>query len=154
MDAYFAILKQIAGQLGLQPTATIAQRPGVKSVVRITVHYPLRKSPDAVTTLVSATGGMYQSTVYQGQFDHKPITKQWQLDDYEAFAKSLAHLRFDKMVDQAVGFSSQGRLLLVERAVGTFHKRLLLVPDKAIDDHAALIDLLQTTLPDAFRLLE
>lgn len=152
MLGYAHILQQVAEQVGCLPLKQVAARPGTRAVYRVTTHYPDMRASDVVATLVYSGGREATlSTVYQGRFNHKPLTRQLDLTSYEAIAQAFRPALFDRLTDQPdIAFYSVS-LCLLERSAGSFMKGVIVSPSASTGVYAHLLDVVRVYLPEALR---
>ncbi len=150
MQSYNAIIRQVAEQMGLPPVRVIARQPGVKSIYRVTMHYPDMHACDAVATLIRRAETTVE-VVYQGRFNHKPLVRR--LDDavFRAFISAIHPGCFDKLDNQPdIPFYGVD-LCLIERGAGTFATGVVLAPQNASGVYAGLFTAIQTYIPEVLR---
>ncbi|MCU0497361.1 MAG: hypothetical protein MUF87_08430 [Anaerolineae bacterium] len=152
MEKQVHFLKLIAQRCGLAPLKEVALQPGMKSVYRFTVHYDQLRASDCIATLKQPNrGAILLEVVYQGRFDHKPLTRVIDLTQYELFVTTLQKLSFDKLPDQDnVPFYGTD-WWLIERAAGSFLKNVLLAPATAQGHHATLVQAIRFYFPEVIR---
>ncbi|HEX2623330.1 MAG TPA: hypothetical protein VHL11_24385 [Phototrophicaceae bacterium] len=152
MDQYIHILRNIADRAGVQSLRQIALLPGMKAVLRVTMHYDRIRAASAIVTLCRARyDEAVVEAVYPGYFNNQPLARQLTLIDYEGFIQELHKLDFDHLDDQTnIPFHGVDTWL-VERAAGGFLKSVFLVPQTASGDHARLLKLLRQYLPETIR---
>jgi hypothetical protein len=146
------ILRDIAHQTGLQSLVEIARQPGMKAVYRIIVRYADRQTHNSVATLrhvILETPVL--EVVYQGLFDHKPLTHTIDLQRFEAFMSVLQNTRFDRLPDQPNLPFYGVELWLVERAVGGFYKSVILSPNQQDVPYTSIVNAVDAYLPEAVR---
>ena len=152
MLGYAHILQRIAEQVGCPPLKQVAARPGTRAVYRVTTHFPDMRAGDVVATLVYSGGREATlSTVYQGRFNHKPLTRQLDSASYEVIAQTFRPALFDRLTDQPnIAFYSVS-LCLLERGAGSFVKGVIASPSAATGVYAQLLDIVRVYLPEALR---
>jgi hypothetical protein len=149
-------LREIAEQTGLKPLSQIAGQPGVQAVYRVTVCYGDGRAPDSVATLVQQRATDPElAVVYQGLFDHRPLTHPIDSRRYQAWVLALQKARFDRLADQPnIPFYGID-LWLVERAAGSFLKGVIIAPQVASDaaesSYTTVVRAVETYLPEALR---
>jgi hypothetical protein len=111
------------------------------------------RASDAVTTLVrSGVADVVLATVYQGRFNNKPLARQINLADYEAFVRDFGPAQFDKLPDQPNIPLFGADLCLIERGAGGFVKGVIISPQTATQPpYSTLLDVVRTHLSEAFR---
>lgn len=150
MQSYNAIIRQVAEQMGLPSVRAIARQPAVKSVYRVTMHYPDMHACDAVATLIRRAETTVE-VVYQGRFNHKPLVRR--LDDatFQTFISAIQPGHFDKL-DNQIDIPFYGvDLCLIERGAGTFATGVVLAPQNASGIYAGLFATVQTFIPEVLR---
>ena len=157
METYAAILRGIARQLGCLPVVEEVNRPGVRAVYRVTVHYPDGRARDAVTTVLRMGGGdvALAQTVYRDWFQQKPLRRRMSLADYDVLTQAFQPSQFDRLPDQPNIPLYGVDLCLVERGAGSFVKGVIISPQRAEQPpYSTLLDLVRAYLPEAFREIE
>jgi hypothetical protein len=150
-----ALLRAIGEQCGLPPTRQVAAGPGVRAAYRLTIRYHDRRAVDSVATLRrNRADDAVLEVVYRGLFNHKPLNFQVDQTRYAAWIAALEKLRYDSLPDQpnlpAHGFD----LWMLERASGSFVKSIVLAPERAVNEYAALARACEVHLPEALRPLQ
>lgn len=144
-------LRAIADRLQLPSVRQMAQQPGVRAVYRLTVYHHDRRALDSVATLRRVGEEAHLTIVHERMFFIKPITHIIPLKRYESFTTGLQKLRFDHLGDQPDIPLYSLDLWMLERAAGSFVHGVIVAPAAASGAHAALIDIIQTHLPEALR---
>lgn len=152
MEGYAHILRNIAEQLGCPPVKHVAARPGIQAVYRVTVHYPDMRASDAVATLVHTRAqDAVLETLYRGRFNNRPLKRQLDMRDYQAFSRILTPALFDRLPDQPDILFYGADLWLIERGAGSFVKGVIVAPKTASEVYSRLLDAIRTYLPEAIR---
>jgi hypothetical protein len=152
VEQHAYLLRRISERMGVPPLKTVAMLPGTRTAFRVSIHYEDQRASDCVLTLRRwGADEVALDVVYQGHFDHKPITRRLSPDSYDEFTAALTRLHFDRLPDQPnIAFFGVD-LWMVERAAGSFIKSVILAPQTAVGDYAALIALIRKNLPEAVR---
>ncbi|MDZ4764300.1 MAG: hypothetical protein SGI73_07075 [Chloroflexota bacterium] len=149
-------LRAIAESLRLPLLAQIARQPGVAVAYRITVLYHDGRASNSAATLTRLHAARGESDVlelaYSRAWDGKPIMRTIPRARCDAFARALVALGFDRLPDQPdLPDRSIVDLWLIERAAGTFVRGVIVAPELAHNQHAALVDAVRVGLPEALR---
>jgi hypothetical protein len=151
-EQHAALLRGVAEYLGLQPVKRLIKTPGMRAVYRVTMVYHDRRALDSVATLCHSRT-LELALYYRGAFGRQPILHPFTETRFEAFTHALQQLHFDKLHDQP-NLPLYGRdLWMVERAAGGFIRSVILAPQIAQGDHAALVEIIKTHLPETLRML-
>lgn len=152
MDYLAAMLRAIADHCGLKPLRQVALLPGVRAAYRLTVRYHDRRAHDSAATLrVARAGGPQLEVVYRALFDHKPVQISIEAARVQAFEDALIAARFDHLRD-APNLPPHGAdLWLLERAAGGFYHSVLLAPELTGGQHARIVHIVASHLPEALR---
>lgn len=152
MERYAHILRGIAEQLSCLRVKDVAANPGVQAVYRVTIHYPDMRASDTVATLVYTSARKADlETCYRGHFNHKPLRRQLDVADYQAFSQQFAPGLFDRLPDQPDILFYGADLWLIERGAGNFVKSVIIAPQTATDSYGKLLGAVRTYLPEAVR---
>lgn len=149
-----APLHVIALRLEVAELEAVVRQPSVVEGWRLTVHHHDGRAPDQIATWLKLRGedSVPMTTVYR-RASEKPLMLKHAIsaERYQAFVKGARQLNFDKMDDTPDIPWTGADLWLLERAAGGFHHDVILVPDRAVGAHAALIALLRQHLKEALR---
>ncbi len=142
------LLNSISDELQSQPAKRIAQGPGIQSVYRVICYRPDKTLPDSVAVLISSIAGEPTLTVhYTG--DISPLETTLPKETVRGLAAAFSAAKFDRLSDQP-DIPTQGvTLWLIERAAGSFAKQVLVAPESADGQHAALVARLREHLSPA-----
>jgi len=145
-------LRRIGWSMDLIDLRQLARQPGVRALYRVTAHYHDMRARNSVATLRrSGATEAVMEVVYQGWFQHKPLVYPVELDRYDALVMGLQRLRFDSLSDQPVLPAHGADLWLVERAAGSFTKSVIVAPEFAFGEYAALVEAVRMYLPESLR---
>jgi hypothetical protein len=152
MELTASMLRSTAEQAGLPALREVAKQPVVIAAYRLTIRYHDRRAADSVATLRRfGKGEVIVEVVYRGLFNHKPMVSRVEQERYEVLVSSLHNIHFDKMTDQ-LNIPTYGvDLWMIERAAGNFIKSVILAPELAANNHARLMEVIKTHLPEAVR---
>ncbi len=155
MEYLASMLTGIADQMKLIPLVKLAMQPGVRAAYRLSIRYHDRRAHDSVATVIRTSGtGAQGELVFRGLFAQKPLRFTVGQAQYEGLVTGFQQVNFDKLGDQPDLKSYGEDLWLWERAAGTFHKSVLLAPEKAEGVYWELIRLAWTHLEEAVRVIE
>ncbi|MGQ9887156.1 MAG: hypothetical protein ACUVSX_01580 [Aggregatilineales bacterium] len=150
-ERYAALLRDIAEALGLPPVRQLARAPGVCAVCRVTVHHDDRHALDSVATIIRDSAGVALEVRYEGLRYLRPVRHALTLDRLTALLLAWQRAGFDRLRDQP-GLPLRGvDLWLLERAAGTFVHSVIVAPQTATGQHAALVAAVREHLPEALR---
>jgi hypothetical protein len=145
-------LRAVADTLRLLTVAQIARQPGVIAVYRVTALYFDGRASSSVGTLKRIGSGAVLELVYGRALGSKPLLKTLPLSRCTGFAGALATCGFDKLPDQPnLPERASADLWLIERAAGSFVRSVIVAPALAAGAHRALVEAVQTHLPDVLR---
>ncbi len=152
MERVAHIFRAVAERVGIPPVKALIKQPGMRAVYRITFHYHDFRASDAVATLTQRLNDLaLLEVLYEGRFDHKPLTRQFSASAYERFNQLFLNVRFDKMIDQQ-GVSPFGvDVCMVERASGGFEHSIIFAPSKADGYYATVYNAVSAYIPEAVR---
>jgi hypothetical protein len=154
MEQMATFLRSIAVRLGQPGLAQIVADPGMREVIRITVQYSRSSYSAVVATLIAPrTGGVQSQIVYQGHFDHKPMTRQIDVYRFETFAAQLRATGFDRLADEP-NLSLTSDLWMIERGAARFTKGVILAPSSTTPPYATLVTQVRQFLPEIDRRLK
>lgn len=145
-------LRAIAERAHLPMVRHLALKPGVRSVMRVTVYHHHRTAHDSVATLCrSSLEAPELSIVHEGVFFPRPLTHPIPMERVEVVMGDLQRLHFDHLLDQP-GLPLYGLdLWMVERAAGAFVKSVILSPQTADGPYAGIAAAIKSYLPEALR---
>lgn len=145
-------LRAIIDDLQVPDLKDIARQPGVSGVYRLTVFHHDGRARDTVSTLIHRpSSGNRLETVVRLMFGGKPLVYNVSPARYEHFVGVLSSVRFDALRDQPDLPPYGVDLWLLERAAGSFVKSVVLAPERADGDYAALVSAIRADLPEALR---
>lgn len=149
------MMVSIGEQLGLKPLPEVARLPGMQAAFRLTIRYHDQRTCDSAATVQKMRPpGARLEVIHRGLFGQKPLNFTIEQPRYEAFAASLRQLSFDAMPDQADIPAHDVDLWMLERAAGSFHKRVIFVPQQIGSAYARLVQAVETSLSEALRVIE
>lgn len=150
-ERHAALLRDIAEALELPPVRRLARAPGVCAVCRVTVHRDDRRALDAVATVIRDSAGVSLEVRYEGLRHLRPVRHPLAVDRLAALLLAWQRAGFDRLRDQP-GLPLHGAdLWLLERAAGTFVHSVIVAPQTAVGQHAALVAAVREHLPEALR---
>lgn len=147
-------LRMIAFRLNLPEMETVARSPGVIDSYRITVQYHDGRHPDQITTMIFRQGGGgVEIEVHYRRPNEKPLilSPRVPIERCKEFAAALRALKFDTMDDQEDIPWFGADLWMIERASGSFYHDIVIAPDSATGDYAAIASLIRDLLREAVR---
>ena len=145
-------LYEVADNLGVPHIKDIAKQVGVISVLRITAYYSERKARHSVATLVqSHRDQRNMSVVYEGFFNHKPVTLNVTRDSHENVLSALEQAKFDKLYDQPLVSYKDHILWLIQRASGIYLHGIIVSPDIPQMPYSLIVNAIDAYLPEAVR---
>ncbi|MEQ8672367.1 MAG: hypothetical protein RLP44_15795 [Aggregatilineales bacterium] len=152
MERIAHTFRQVAERVSIAPVKDLIKQPGMRNVHRVTVHYHDFRASDAVATLTQRLSEPARlEVIYEGHFDHKPLTRQFSATDFERFCQVFLNIRFDKMIDQQ-GVSPFGvDVCMVERASGGFERSIIFAPSKADGYYATVYNAVSAYIPEVVR---
>lgn len=151
MDAFAHLLRSVITRVAQPPLNELSKQPGIQAVYRVVAHDPNGHCADAITTLRYVRPTAHVSAHYLGVFDDKPIQRVMTEADYRAFHVKLTQLGLDKLADQPNMPVFNARILLLERAAGTFTTDVILALNATESPYHDLVKLITTYLPEAVR---
>lgn len=148
-------LRMIAERLHLLPLDKLIRAPGIGEGCRLTIQYHDGRLPDQVATLLisQAQAGQAQFSVSYRAPSGKPlsVTPVLPIERARAVTAGLRSLGFDRLDDMPDLPWRDADLWLVERAVGSFSRDLVLAPQQASGPYIAVVALFSTQLWEALR---
>jgi hypothetical protein len=151
-------LRFISTRLSLSPLETVARTPGISEAYRITMQYHDGRVPDQVATLSigQSLAGRADLSVCYRRTTETPLTLTplIPIERARALASGLRALGFDRLDDMPDLPWHGADLWLIERAVGTFSRDVVLAPESASGPYAAIVTLVNTQLHEAIRPLK
>ncbi len=154
-----APLRFLAVRLDLPELVSVARQPGIVEAFRLTVQYHDARHPDQIATLVKhQQPGPARLTACYRRASDKPLWLDYEIDEirFHGFGAALHKLNFDKLDDQPDIPWYGADLWLLERASGTFHHDVIIVPERARTanpslPHAEIVILVREKLREAVR---
>lgn len=152
MDTRYDSLRAIITRLGVTPLSRLVTEPGVMGIYRLTRYHTTVYLRHMVATLVHQRPEHVRlERVYEGLFEHRPMTDTIPLQRYQALVKALQGAQLDRLSDQPGKGLDAGGLWLLERASGTFHHSLILLPAHAEKPYTLISNAIADYLPEALR---
>jgi hypothetical protein len=145
-------LYEVADNLGVPHIKDIAKQAGVISVLRVTAYYSERKARHSVATVVQRHQDQREMRiVYEGFFNHKPVTLNVTRDNLENMLNALQRAKFDTLYDQASLSYKDHVLWLVQRAAGIYLHGVIVSPDIPEMPYSTIVNAIDSYLPEAIR---
>jgi hypothetical protein len=154
LDIQGQLLRTVAVNAGVPAVRELAQQPSVQAVYRLIVYHHDAKTCDVVATLTQGVlVGIQWSVLFVG-LSKQPFHHTFSFARYQAFASGLQSLGFDKLYDQPNMPSHGCDLWMLERASASFIKSIVVAPDSATQQHAALCQYIREYWASALRAVQ
>jgi len=145
-------LYEVADNLGVPHIKAIAKKAGVISVLRLTAFYSERKARHSVATVVQRHQDQREmAVVYEGFFNHKPVTLDVSRDNLENVLNALQQARFDKLYDQPMLSYKDHILWLIQRASGIYDHGIIVSPNVPQMPYSLIVNAIDAYLPESIR---
>lgn len=154
-DAYGQMLRMIAVRTDVTSLRRLAHEPMNREILRVTVLFSRSRAANSVTTVIREAGTerVRVESVFQGLFNHKPITREMDVDDYSEFALKLRVNGFDDLPQQSSEpLTANHDIWLVERASASFEKSVIL-PNQphGKQPYDTILNLIKINIPEVER---
>ena len=151
MDYQVLALREIGEKLGASPLRQMALEPGVMAIYRVTDYYAGESCNSVATLRHTKTKGAQLTVKYVAALGGKPLIHSIPAERYEAFAVALQKARFDHLRDHDDLPLYGADWWMVERAAGSFVRSIIIAPQRAEGNHAAIVAATRSHLPEALR---